>query len=203
MYAYPVENQILENIRKLLTPEQADHLFYGAHYLIVDDGALFTQWKKLGHLKQDQSHQEAFVINGMGNGDISVQLEKVLDEPSKYKYATLLFVKPHLPREPHFIKAWVFKLIEMLFSISFGPQGFCRYTKDRPFIINLTPSECPSKQSRSKKKPAASQTCKNLYHATFLPTYEKQTLAKFIQSDHRDFEQTQHKTAASNRPTKK
>ncbi len=163
MHEYRTEHKVLGYIRELLSKEQRKYLFSGAHYLILDKGAFYEYWKQKLTSQNDtldrSSNKTSFIIHGMSHGDVLVEFSQ-----SNQESATLLCIKPHLPPQPHFIKSWVFILLESIFGISFGPKGFCRYTKERPLIIH----------------PRSNASTKNLKHnitlssqSSFLPSYHQ------------------------------
>lgn len=177
MHEYPVEHETLDHIRKLLSKQQRKYLLSGAHYLILDNGAFYEHcWQQLTNSKTNYLNKPSFVIYGMSHGDILIEFSQ-----TDKKSATLLCIKPHLPPQPHFIKSWVFALLEKIFGISFGPKGFCRYTKDRPFVI----SPQPDSPKKNINHPALSS------QSAFLPNYcdSKRKLKNYKNTDHIDFNQ--------------
>jgi hypothetical protein len=178
MYAYPAENQVLNNIRKLLTEQQERLLLRGAHYLFSDDGALFYSWKHLTAQNHQIIAENDFIIEGMGEGDIQIQYIRINTNGAKNKFATLLCIKPHLPPKPHFIKAWIMKILENFFGISFGPRGFCRYNKNRPITIDLSPEEIQIALSIP-----VIQTYSSIHSKSYLPTFNAQHPSEEKKSD--------------------
>lgn len=177
MHEYPVEHAVLDHIKKLLSREQRKYLLSGAHYLILDDGSFYERClQKFADHKKHSLNKPAFIIYGMSHGDILLGFSQ-----TNKKSATLLCVKPHLPPQPHFIKSWIFAFIEKIFGISFGPKGFCRYTKERPLIITPQP-DSPKKDTHDTVLTSQSP---------FLPGYNesKRKLKNHKNIDHIDFNQ--------------
>lgn len=176
-HEYPIEHEVLNYVKKLLSKQQRKYLLSGAHYLILDNGAFYMRLEE----RLSNHHHESFIIQGMSHGDILIQFIQ-----TEKGSATLLCIKPHLPPQPDFIKSWVFSFIEQLFGISFGPKGLCRYTKERPFII--TPPRLDSSDNVTKNVVLLS-------HPTFLPSHHefKKDLKTHKNTDHLDFKQSPKK----------